>query len=161
MKTILKYLVSFVLFSAFTQGLFAQQKTTQPKPKFKPPVVNVYLGGHPNGDSISKETAKILLPLPLLIIDQKKEEYSVENYQFLYRKKSYIPAPKTGKEEAAYTISAGIFSVTPLPKIWVDNVGFNLLKGEEFYFFDIIVKDKKGNRFLAPNFKLYVSKWLI
>ena len=157
MNTILKYLVCFVLFSITAPLVFAQQKIPA-KTKFRPPVVKVYLGGHQQGDSISKETAKILLPLPLLIIDQKKEEYSVENYQFLYRKKSYIPAPKTGKEEAAYTISAGIFSVTPLPKIWVDNVGFNLLKGEEFYFFDIIVKDKKGNRFLAPNFKLYVSK---
>ena len=157
MKTILKYLVCFVLLSTFTQA-FAQQKSTQTKPKFKPPVVKVYLGGHSNGDSISKETAKLILPLPLLIIDSKKTEYSVENYQFLYRKKSYIPGTKTGKEEVTYTISAGVFKVTPLPKIWIDNVGFNLLTGEEFYFFDIIVKDKQGNRFLAPDYKLFISK---
>lgn len=157
MKIILKYLVCFVLFSPSTQELLAQQKA-QPKATFKPPIVNVYLGGHPNGDSISKETAKILLPLPLLIIDSKKTEYNVDNYQFLYRKKSYIPNSKTGKEEAAFTISAGVFKETPLPKIWIDNVGFNLLKGEEFYFFDIIVKDKQGNRFLAPDYKLFISK---
>ena len=157
MKTILKYLFGFVLLSALAQGSFAQQKT-QPKVAFKPPVVKVYLGGHSNGDSISKETAKILLPLPLLIIDSKKTEYKVENYQFLYRKKSYIPDAKTGKDEATFTISAGVFTETPLPKVWIDNVGLNLLKGEEFYFFDIIVKDKQGNRFLAPEFKLFISK---
>ena len=157
MKTILKYIACFVLLSASTQVIIAQQKT-QPKIKFKPPVVKVYLGGHQTGDSISKETAKLLLPLPLLIIDSKKTEYGVENYQFLYRKKSYIPNPKTGKEEATFTISAGVFTETPLPKIWIENVGLKLLKGEEFYFFDIIVKDKQGNRFLAPEFKLFISK---
>ena len=157
MKTILKYLVFFFIFSALTQGLFAQQKT-QPKAKFKPPVVKVYLGGHQNGDSISKETAKLLLPLPLLIIDNKKNEYRTENYQFLYRRMSFIPNPKTGKEEPTFTISAGVFTETPLPKIWIENVGLKLLRGEEFYFFDIIVKDKQGNRFLAPDFKLFISK---
>ena len=154
MKKFFVILISIVIPSI----LFAQQKTTQPKPKFKPPVVKVYLGGHPNGDSLSTGTAKLLLPLPLLILDSKNTEYKVENYQFLYRKKSYIPGAKTGKEEVAFTISAGIFKETPLPKVWIDNVGFNLLKGEEFYFFDIIVKDKQGNRFLAPDYKLFISK---
>jgi hypothetical protein len=157
MKIIVKYLACLVVFSAVSQGIIAQQKN-QPNPKFKPPVVKVYLGGHQNGDSISKETAKLLLPLPLQILDNKKNEYSVENYRFLYRKKSYIPNPDTGKDEITFTISAGIFTETPLPKIWIDNVGLNLLQGEEYYFFDIIVKDKQGNRFLAPNFKLIISK---
>ena len=150
-------MIFFLLFSASMQG-FAQQKTAQPKPKFKPPTVKVYLGGHPNGDSISKETAKLIISLPLLIIDNKMTEYLVENYQFVYRKKSYIPNPQTGKEEVTFTISAGVFIKTPLPKVWITNVGYNLLKGEEFYFFDIIVKDKQGNRFLAPEYKLYISR---
>lgn len=157
MKTFLKYLFYTLLLFAFTQELYAQQKS-QPKSTFKPPVVKVYLGGHQNGDSMSKETAKLLLPLPLLIIDAQKTEYKVENYRFLYRKKSYIPNPDNGKDEITFTVSAGTFTETPLPKVWIDNVGFNLLAGEEFYFFDIIVKDKQGKRFLAPNFKLFVSK---
>lgn len=154
---IIKYLLCFTLVAGTATGLFAQQKT-EPAKKFKPPVVKVYLGGHQNGDSISKETAKILLPLPLLVIDSKKVEYAVENYQFLYRKKSFIQNAETGKPEEVFTISAGTFTATPLPKIWIENVGFKLQKGEELYFFDIIVNDKQGNRFLAPNFKLYISK---
>ena len=157
MKTMIKYLLCFVTLAAIAPGLQAQQKTL-PKAKFKPPTVIVYLGGHQNGDSISKETAKMLLPLPLQILDSKKNEYTVENYRFLYRKKSFVQNPETGKTEAAFTISAGVFTETPLPKIWIENVGYKLLKDEEFYFFDIIVKDKQGNRFLAPNFKLLISK---
>lgn len=157
MKSFFKYLICLGGMIALSSSLFAQQKSALQN-KFKPPVVKVYWGGHSSGDSISKETAKILLPLPLLIIDSKKIEYKVENYQFLYRKKSYIPDPKTGKEAATFTISAGTFTDSPLPKVWIDNVGFNLLKGEEFYFFDIIVHDMKGNRFLAPEFKLFISK---
>lgn len=157
MKMMIKYLLCFTLFAGMAPAMLAQQKT-EPKKKFKPPVVKVYLGGHQNLDSISKETAKILLPLPLLIIDGKKNEYTIENYQFLYRKKSFIQNAESGKPEEVFTISAGTFTETPLPKIWIENVGYRLQKGEELYFFDILVNDKQGNRFLAPNFKLFISK---
>ncbi len=146
-----------VMIAAIAPGLKAQQRT-EPKAKFKPPVVKTYLGGHKNEDSISKATAKIILPLPLKILDSKNIEYTVTNYRFLYRKKSFVQNPDTGKMEAVFTISADTFTETPLPKVWIENVGYNLLKGEEFYFFDIIVKDKEGHRFLAPNFKLFISK---
>lgn len=157
MKTIIKYLLCVVMIASIATGLQAQQKT-EPKAKFKPPVVKVFLGGHQNEDSISKETAKILLPLPLQILDNKNIGYTVENYGFLYRKKSFVQNPETGKMEAVYTISADTFTKTPLPKVWIDNVGYKLLKDEEFYFFDIIVKDKEGHHFRAPNFKLFISK---
>lgn len=153
----IKYLLCIIMIGAIAPGLQAQQKN-QPKEKFKPPKVNVFLGGHQNGDSISKETAKILLPLPLQVLDSKKNEYIIENYQFLYRKKSFVQNPETGKTETVFTISADIFKETPLPKVWIENVGYKLQKDEEFYFFDIIVKDTQGNRFLAPNFKLFISK---
>lgn len=157
MKTMIKYLLCFAMMGAIIPGLQAQQKS-EPNRKFKPPTVKVYLGGNQHGDSISKETAKMLLPLPLQILDSKNNEYKVENYQFLYRKKSFVQNPETGKIEEVFTISADIFKQTPLPKVWIENVGIKLQKGEEFYFFDIIVKDKQGNRFLAPNFKLFISK---
>ena len=146
-----------VMIGAIAPGLQAQQRN-QPKPKFKPPTVKVYLGGHLNGDSISKETAKMLLPLPLQVLDSKNNQYTVENYQFLYKKKSFVQNPETGKIEEVFTMSADIFKETPLPKVWIENVGIKLQKGEEFYFFDIIVRDKEGNRFLAPNIKLFISK---
>ena len=157
MKTMIKFLLCFTLLAGIASGVLAQQKT-EPTKKFKPPVVKVYLGGHQNGDSISKETAKILLPKLLQVLDSKKIEYTVENYQFLYRKKSFIQNAETGKPEEVFTISAGTFTETPLPKIWIENVGYQLQKGEEFYFFDIIVNDQQGNRFLAPDFKLFISK---
>ena len=153
----IKYLFAVLLIIAIVAGVQAQPPA-KPAPKFKPPVVKVYLGGHPHGDSISKETAKLLLPLPLKILDSKNTEYLVENYQFLYKKKSYVQDPETGKIQEVFTMSADIFKETPLPKVWIENVGLKLQKGEEFYFFDIIVKDKQGNRFLAPNYKLFISK---
>lgn len=146
-----------IMIVAIVPGSQAQQ-TTKPAPKFKPPAVIVYLGGHKNGDSISKETAKMLLPLPLKVLDSKNNEYTVENYQFLYKKKSFVQDPETGKIQEVFTMSADIFKETPLPKVWIENVGIKLQKGEEFYFFDIIVRDKQGNRFLAPNIKLFISK---
>ncbi|MEO6682338.1 MAG: hypothetical protein ABIN48_05885 [Ginsengibacter sp.] len=155
MNTLFKRLFCFLCVTVLSTALFAQQKVTE---KFKKPVVTVTLGIHQNGDSINKETAKFLLALPLKITDNKKVEYKIENYRFLYRKKSFIQNQETGKLEETFTISAGSFTETPLPKIWIENVGYQLQKGEEFYFFDILLNDKEGNRFLAPNFKLFITR---
>ena len=76
---------------------------------------------------------------------------------FLYKKKSVIENEQTGRKEIAFTNTAGIFKITPLPQIWRENISGALQKGEELYFFDVVVNDKQNRKFFAPDLKIKVQ----
>lgn len=141
-----------------TTHVIAQNKETIIKePKFKPPVVKTYLGVNQNGTQVTVDEGVQLAGLPLKITDAEKNQYTIDSYQFLYRQKSYILDDETGKKKEVYTISADRFNSTPLPKVWVDNIRQRLQSGEQLYFFDIVVKDKKGREFFAPELKITIK----
>ena len=157
MKIFLKYgLCLFLLFSFVTVS-FAQDTTITREPKFKPPVVKTILGVNQNGAQVTADEGNQLVGLPLKIVDDKNNAYPIESYQFLYRQKSYILNPETGKKEVSFTLAADRFFATPLPKVWVDNIKGRLQPDEQLYFFDIVVKDKQGRRFFAPELKITIK----
>ncbi len=148
----------------FTNITFAQpaKKTIKPAvftpvTKFKPPVVKTFLGRNTNEANVTSEEANQLVTLPLKITDDKNTIYSISSYQFMYRKKSVIENEQTGKKEIAFSSVADIFKATPLPKVWKDNISGGIQKGEELFFFDIVVTDKLNRKFFAPNIKIIVK----
>ena len=157
MKNLKYFLLSFI-FLATASFSFAQVKPAVTKiEKFKPPVVKTFLGVNQNGASVTADEATQLLAIPLKITDEKNNNYVVDSYQFLYRKKSYIQDETTGKVVPTFTITSSRFTTTPLPEIWVDNVKTNLKTDEQLYFFDIVVKDKQGRKFFAPEIKITIK----
>ncbi|MEO8823881.1 MAG: hypothetical protein ABI366_09915 [Ginsengibacter sp.] len=157
MKSLIKIFLFIFLFSPCA-NLFAQNKETIIKePKFKPPVVKTFLGINQNGAQVTVEEGEQLVGLPLKVTDTKNNQYAVDSYQFLYRQKSYILDDETGKKEQVFTIAADRFKATPLPKIWIDNIKQRLQYGEQLYFFDIVVKDKEGRQFFAPELKITIK----
>ena len=158
MKIILKYFCCFFLLASFAATSFAQDSTIITKmPKFKPPVVKTYLGVNQNGAQVTVDEGNQLVGLPLKVVDDKNNIYPIESYQFLYRQKSYILDDETGKRETTFTLAADRFDTTPLPKMWVDNIAGRLQPEEQLYFFDIVVKDKQGRRFFAPELKITIK----
>jgi len=154
------YLRTFFCFClvASSYNLFAQDKEIISKePKFKPPVVKTHLGVNQNGAEVTLDEGTQLVGLPLKITDEKNNQYPVVSYQFLYRQKSYILNDESGKKEKVFTISANRFKETPLPKLWVDNIRQRLQPEEQLYFFDIVVKDKEGREFFAPELKITIK----
>jgi hypothetical protein len=146
------------MFSTSAFFCAAQEKPVITKvAKFKPPVVKTYLGINQNGASVTQDEAVQLITLPLRIIDEKNTAYAIDSYQFLYRKKSAIQDEETGKKQVAFTIESSRFTTSPLPKIWIDNLKIALQKDEQLYFFDIVVKDKEGRKFFAPELKITVK----
>jgi len=125
--------------------------------KFKPPVVQTFLGINTNGASVTKEEAAQLIALPLKITDAKKNAYVVDSYQFIYKRKSVIQDEETGKKQSTFTTVADKFKASPLPKVWIDNLKGGFQKGEELYFFDIVVKDNAGRIFSAPELKITIQ----
>ena len=154
----LKYFFLSFIFFATASSSFAQVKPAETKiAKFKPPVVKTFLGVNQNGASVTADEATQLLAIPLKITDEKNNNYAIDSYQFLYRKKSYIQDETTGKVVPTFTITSSRFTATPLPEIWVDNVKTNLKTDEQLYFFDIVVKDKQGRKFFAPEIKITIK----
>jgi hypothetical protein len=153
-----KYFLVLFICTSVGQFSFAQDKPTITKvTKFKPPVVTSFLGVNKNGATITVEEAVQLITLPLKIKDEKGNEYPIDSYQFLYRKKGGIQDEQTGKVTVTFTISSARFTSTPLPKIWIDNLKDGFQKDEQLYFFDIVVKDKEGRGFFAPELKVMIQ----
>ena len=115
------------------------------------------LGINENGAHVTVDEGTQLVGLPLKITDAKNNQYTIVSYQFLYRQKSWILDDETGKKEQVFTISADRFNSTPLPKVWIDNIRQRLQKDEQLYFFDIVVKDKDGRQFFAPELKITIK----
>jgi hypothetical protein len=151
----------FFTFSFITQSFLFAQGTVKPVitnvTKFKPPIVQTFLGRNTNGATVTVEEANQLVNLPLKITDDKSNTYAVLSYQFLYKKKSIVENEQTGKKEVAFTTVADLFKTTPLPEVWRNNISGTLQKGEELYYFDIIVKDKLNRKFFAPELKIKIN----
>lgn len=157
MKSFIKIFPCILLLSSSLNLLAQDKETIIKEPKFKPPVVKTFLGINQNGAQVTVDEGEQLVGLPLKITDAKNNQYPVDSYQFLYRQKSYILDDETGKKEQVFSISADRFTSTPLPKIWVDNIKRGLQNGEQLYFFDIVVKDKEGRQFFAPELKITIK----
>lgn len=158
----------FLLFTLITVSASAQTKKVMKKTavttaaitsvaKFKPPVVKTFLGKNNGEATVTVDEANQLVNLPLKIIDDKNNTYTISSYQFLYKKKSVIENEETGRKEIAFTQTADIFKSTPLPKVWRDNISGALQKDEQLMFFDVIVNDKQNRKFFAPNLKIIVK----
>ncbi len=158
MNKLIKTFLCFILLSAFVSSSYAQTRDTIIRePKFKPPVVKTYLGVNQNGAQVTADEGVQLVGLPLKVVDAKNNQYPVVSYQFLYRQKSFVRDDETGKAKEVFTIAADRFNSTPLPKIWIDNIRRQLQKDEQLYFFDIVVKDKEGRQFFAPELKITIK----
>jgi hypothetical protein len=159
-------LVKFIQMSKFTKFFFlaimcsflvmiaTAQKTTKPAQKFKPPALHTSLGTYRDSVTIPVQEAERIIALPLMIYDAKKVGYIVSSYNFLYKRRVVTEDEKTGKVSPASSISSSLFTATPLPALWVDQVREKLKPGEELYFFDVIAKDAQGRVMYAPNLKI-------
>ena len=158
---LVKKIISFLLISCVIHHSLLAQASVKPGTvskmvKFKPPVVQTFLGRNINGAAVTIEEANQMINLPLKVADDKNNVYTISSYQFMYKKKSVVENEQTGKREIVFTTVADLFKTTPLPDVWKANIGGGLQKGEELYYFDIIVKDKLNRKFFAPELKIKI-----
>ena len=135
----------------------AKPKSPPPSAGAKRPNVKPYLGKITGNVVLNAEEAKQAIILPLKIVDDKNGNYTISSYQFAYKRIGITEDEETGKTSPQSDIVAQRFTVTPLPDVWQKNITEELHKGEELYFFDIIVFDKQGRRFFAPELKITIQ----
>ena len=158
----LHIIFSFFLLLIFTTSLVNGQVTQKPAAKtfvkFKPPTVKTYLGKiSGNGAIAGVVEIKNLVLLPIKVIDEKDVSYTINSYQFLYKRSGETEDEESGKTSPQTDIVSNHFNTTPLPDIWQKNIIEGAHKGEEIYFFDIIAIDKQGRRFFAPELKIKIQ----
>jgi len=132
---------------------------TDPQPvgsKAKKPFAKTSLGKATGTIALNAEEAGQLVNLPLKILDEKNVEYKISSYQLAYKRIGVTEDEETGKTSVQSDVVAQRFNTTPLPAVWQKNIVDGLHKGEELYFFDIIVFDKQGRRFFAPELKISI-----
>lgn len=128
-----------------------------PTANYKKPLVKTWLGTITGNTTLDAEEAKLAIAFPLKITDDKNVNYVMSSYQFSYKRIGVTEDEETGKAKAETDIAADRFTITPLPAVWQRNIIEGLHKGEELYFFDIIVFDKQGRRFFAPELKITIQ----
>ena len=72
--------------TVFSQKPNSGQTNTQ---KFKPPRLYSSLGSYRDSSSITVAEAERIISLPLKIVDDKKMDYKVTSYQFMYKRKAF------------------------------------------------------------------------
>src|ERR1039457_5536256 len=130
-----------VLFVNIGSISFAQNPAITKVAKFKPPIVESYLGKNTNGATVTADEASQLIALSLKITDDKKNIYTIDSYHFLYKRKGVIQDEETGRKSTTFTNVADLFKTTPLPAVWINDLKDGFQKDEELYFFDIVVID--------------------
>ncbi len=157
---IFRHLLLPILLFAFTFS-YAQK----PKPvktttfvKYKVPKLTTSLGGFKDTSYIAApQMADSIIGLSLKITDAKNVVYTLSSYQFLYKKIVTTEDENTGKASKTSSIKSSMFKTSPLPKLWLNAVRENLNRGEELFFFAIVVKDPQGRIMYAPDLKLILK----
>lgn len=125
--------------------------------QYKKPLVKSFISNIAGTTSLNAAVAGEIISQPIYIIDDKKVNYKISSYQFSYKRIGVTEDEESGKVIPQSDIAADRFTTTPLPAVWQKNIKEGLHKGEELYFFDIIVFDKQGHRFFAPEIKITIQ----
>jgi len=157
-----KLLLLATLFMAYNG--FAQVKpkpvpkpATEPIKKFIPPKVRSFISGFTGvNNTCTAEEGKRTIALPLRIVDLQNNSYELSSYQLAYTRLAVKEDEETGVISPTTSLVAQRFTETPLTGIWKTSIEEQLQKGEELFFFDIIVTDGKGHRFFAPDIKITI-----
>ena len=153
--------VIFILLLNLGIGHFTiaqKQKIATKSNHYSPVIVKTFIGKYGNNAVISIEEAKSLLSQPLTVLDSKSKTFPLVTYSFLFKRKGIIENEQTGVKTSSITNVSDHFQTTPLPALWIKNInegGF--VKDEEFYFFDIVVKNEKGVNIFAPDIKIKIQ----
>ena len=147
----LLFLTIFVIGSVLHSP--AQQK---PTPTLKPPPLQSFWGTTKGGD-LSLEFVLGVLDSAVWVMDDKKIRYSISRFIIVYRSKDKYEDEKTGEIKTRFNPnSTSVKNSALLPEIWRKNLYEMIKKEDELIIADIIVRDKKGNYFAAPDVKIII-----
>ena len=146
----------FILLVAVMLLALAVHAQEKPKPTLKPPPLQSFWGKTKGGDL----PLDFLLPTidsAIWVIDDKKVKYHISRFILVYKSKDKYEDEKTGEVKTRFNTSGTNVSNSPfLPANWQKNLYEIVKKEDEILITDIIVKDKFGYYYTAPDIKIKV-----
>src|SRR6478672_11036984 len=97
------------LISMMSLASNAQKKATVSSKKiaaYKVPKLRTIIGQYSDSLGLPAAEAEQVIGLPLKVFDDKKNEYSVSSYQFMYKKMGVTEDEESGKVSSASSISS-------------------------------------------------------
>jgi hypothetical protein len=145
----------FLLFALFlVAGVTAQEKKIPTT--LKPPPLQSFWGKTKGGD-LPLELVLTTIDSAIWVIDDKKARYHISRFIVVHRSKDKYEDEKTGEIKSRYNSSANNVSNSPfLSAAWQKNLYEIIKKEDEILITDIIVKDKWGYYYTAPEIKIKV-----
>jgi hypothetical protein len=114
--------------------------------------------GLQKGGAVDTNTARIILDSPLVVSDDQGGVYTITRFRFNYRQKAQYKDDSTGKIMTDFRLfSREFYGTSFLDTLWRDNIRFELQSGESFIIDNIVVKDAKGRKALAPTLEFQIQ----
>ena len=139
--------------------LFSVQTNAQQKPRpttLKPPPLQTFWGKTKGGD-LPLEMVLTTIDSAVWVIDDKKSRYHVSRFIVVLRSKDKYEDEKTGEIKSKYNSTAtNVRNSGYLPTLWQKNLYEIIKKEDEIIITDIIVKDRFGYYYTAPEIKIKV-----
>jgi hypothetical protein len=105
------------------------------------------------GGPIDTTIARNVLTAPVTVTDDKGGAYTVTRFRFSYRQKSLFQ-DSTGKLDSTFRLFTRVFYANTIDTAWSTNIAGQVQPGDTFYVDNVIVKDAKGAKALAPDLEL-------
>lgn len=155
---LLKSTARFLLFLFATVLTVAATAQEKPKPTtLKPPPLQSFWGKTKGGD-LPLEIVLTTIDSAIWVIDDKKNRYHISRFIVVHRSKDKYEDEKTGEIKSRYNSSADNVSNSPfLSALWQKNLYEIIKKEDEILITDIIVKDKWGYYYTAPDISIKVK----
>ncbi|NCU03510.1 MAG: hypothetical protein GXC73_05935 [Chitinophagaceae bacterium] len=147
------------LFAVLLVLLLSVQSKAQdkPKPTLKPPPLQSFWGKTKGGD-LPLEIVLGTIDSAVWVIDDKKVRYHISRFYVVHRSKDKYEDEKTGEIKTRFNSTAtNVKNTGYLPELWQKNLYEIIKKDDEIIITDIIVKDRFGYYYTAPEIKIVVK----
>jgi hypothetical protein len=147
----------FTALLAATIGIVSAQEQPQPKPSLKPPTLESFWGTTKGGE-LPLEFVLNIIDSAVWVMDDKKIKYPLAKFLLVYRSKDRFEDEESGEIKSRFnTNSVQVRNGKILPDNWRTSLYESIKKEDEILITDIIVRDKKGNFFKAPDLKIIIN----
>lgn len=138
---------------AVSFGVNAQQKP----PTLTPPELQTFWSNS-KGGTLPLELVLNMIDSSIWVIDGSKMRFTISRFMLVYRSRDRFEDEQTGEIKTRHNnTSVNVKNAGVPEEKWRRMLYENLKAGDEIWFTDIIVKDKRGNFFKAPDLKVVVN----
>lgn len=109
------------------------------------------------GGKVNMEGALTILDKPVVVKDEKGNDWQVVSIRFWWRSLDRFEDPETGEKKSTWNTLVKDIRSASLPASVIESVKYEIKPGDELYYETIMVQGKDGNKYLAPSMRFSVQ----